>query len=156
MAKTDSGIKIICDNRKAHFNYELLDKYEAGIMLHGSEIKSLRAGKGHLNDAYAIVHKGEILLIHCHIGAYQVRNFTDHEPERMRKLLLHKQEISKLIGKVEEKGFTLIPTKMYFKNGLAKIEIAVGKSKKLYDKRETIKKRENDKNLRRVMKEAKR
>jgi len=155
MAKIDSGIKIICDNRKSHFNYELGERYEAGLMLNGTEVKSLRSGKAHLNDAYAIIRKGEVFLINCHIGAYQARNYTEHEPERSRKLLLHKKEIIKLIGRAEEKGYSLIPTKLYFKKGLAKIEIAIGKSKKMYDKRETIKKRENDRQIRRVLKEAK-
>ncbi len=155
MAKNEAGIKIICDNRKAHFHYELQDKFEAGIMLHGTEIKSLRAGKAHLNDAYATVHHSEIFLINCHIGAYQARNYAEHEPLRRRKLLLHQKEISKLIVRVEEKGFSLIPTKMYLKRGLAKVEIAIGKNKKNFDKRETIKKRESDRQLRRVLKDAK-
>lgn len=142
---------MICENRKAAFNYQLLERFEAGMVLKGSEVKSIRSGKVNLGDAYGMVRGGEIFLINCHIASYQVGHFDDHEPLRTRKLLLHAHEISKLIGKIHEKGLTLIPTKMYFKKGLTKVEVALAKSKKLVDKRQAIKKRETDRDLRRMM-----
>lgn len=147
------AIKVICENRKARFNYEILERFEAGMALKGSEVKSLRDGKAHLSDAYGIIQNGEIFLLNAHIAPYTAATFTGHEPLRTRKLLLHAHEIKKLIGKVSEKGLTLIPLKMYFKEGCAKVELALGKSKKTIDKRETIKKRETDRQLRRVMKQ---
>ncbi len=150
------GIKIITENRKARFSYEIGDKFEAGIMLGGSEVKSLRLGGANLMDAYAMIHDGEIFLYSCHIAPYQARHHADHVPTRTRKLLLHKAEINKLIGQVQEKGYTLIPLKMYFKEGLAKVELALAKNKKNVDKRETIKKRESDRDMGRYLKQSKR
>lgn len=150
------GIKIICDNRKVRFNYEILETWEAGMVLTGSEVKSLRNGGANIGDAYAVVQGGEILLLNVHISPYKGASYNNHEPLRTRKLLLHQHQIKKLIGQVQEKGLTLIPLKMYFKDGRAKVELGLGKSKKKFDKRATIKKREEDKQIRRVMKEKNR
>lgn len=147
-----AGIKIICDNRKGTFNYEILDKFEAGIVLQGSEVKSLRAGQANLSDAYGTLRNGEVFLLNCHIASYQAAHYADHEPTRSRKLLLHYSEIQKLVGKIQEKGLTLVPLKLYFKNGKAKVELGLGKSKKMFDKRATIKRREDDRAVRRVLK----
>ena len=140
--KTKSGLKIISNNRKARFNYFFEDFFEAGIVLRGSEVKSLRAGKANISESYAFDNKGEIYLVNSHIPSYKESSYNDHNPNRHRKLLLNKREINKLIGKMQREGFTLVPTKMYFKKGKAKIEIAVAKGKKQYDKRETKKNRD--------------
>ena len=140
--KTKSGLKIICLNRKASFNYFFEDLIEAGIVLKGSEIKSIRAGKVNIADSYAVEKEGEIILINTHIAAYKQANRINHSPMDERKLLLNKKEINKLIGKMQRDGFTLVPTKMYFKKGKAKIEIAVAKGKKQFDKRATKKNRD--------------
>ena len=140
--KTNSGLKIICFNRKASFNYFFEDLLEAGIVLKGSEIKSIRDGKVNIADSYAIEKNGEIVLINSHIASYKQASFSNHNPMDERKLLLNKKEINKLIGKIQRDGFTIIPTKMYFNKGKAKIQIAVGKGKKLYDKRLVQKKRD--------------
>ncbi len=140
--KTSSGLKIICLNRKASFNYFFEDIYEAGLILKGSEIKSVRNGKVNIADAYAIEKEGEIYLINSHISSYKQASLLNHNPIEERKLLLNKKEINKLIGKMQKEGFTLVPTKMYFKKGKAKIEIAVAKGKKQYDKRQAIKRKD--------------
>ena len=140
--KTKSGLKIISNNRKARFNYFFKEFFEAGIVLKGSEVKSLRDGKVNISDAYAYDSKGEIFLINSHITSYKESSYNNHEPLRNRKLLLNKKEINKLIGRINKEGYSLIPTKMYFKKGKAKIEIAVAKGKKQYDKRQTKKKRD--------------
>ena len=140
--KTNPGLKIICLNRKANFNYFFEEIYEAGIILKGSEIKSVRNGKVNIADAYAIEKDGEIFLINSHISSYKQASYSNHNPMDERKLLLNKKEISKLIGKMQREGFTLIPTKMYFKKGKAKIEIAVAKGKKQYDKRQDKKRKD--------------
>jgi len=140
--KTNSGLKIICLNRKASFNYFFQELYEAGIVLKGSEIKSVRAGKINIADSYAVDKEGEIFLVNSHIPLYKEASYSNHNPLDERKLLLNKKEINKLIGKVQREGLTLIPTKMYFKKGKAKIEIAVAKGKRQYDKRQSIKKRD--------------
>ena len=140
--KTKSGLKIICNNRKAKFNYFFNDFFEAGIALKGSEVKSLRDGKANISEAYAIDEQGEIFLLNSHIPSYKESSYNNHDPKRNRKLLLNKREINKLIGKVNREGYTLIPTKLYFKKGRAKIEIAVAKGKKHYDKRQVKKKRD--------------
>jgi SsrA-binding protein len=136
------GQKIICLNRKASFNYYFEEFYEAGIVLKGSEVKSLREGKGSIADSYALDNNGEIFLINSHIPLYRQSSYNNHNPKSERKLLLKKKEINKLIGKVNQEGLTLIPTKMYFLKGKAKIQIAVAKGKKLYDKRAVKKKRD--------------
>ena len=141
-SKTNVGVKIICLNRKASFNYFFEDTYEAGIVLKGSEIKSVRSGKANIADAYAIEKNGDIFLINSHISLYKQASYSNHNPMDERKLLLNRKEINKLIGKMQREGFTLIPTKMYFKKGKAKIEIAIAKGKKQYDKRQAIKRKD--------------
>ena len=140
--KTNSGLKIICLNRKASFNYFFEDLIEAGIILKGSEIKSVREGKVSIADSYAVEKNGEIVLINSHIAKYKQASASNHNPIDERKLLLNKREINKLIGKMQRDGFTIVPTKMYFKKGKAKVEIAVAKGKKQYDKRATKKDRD--------------
>ena len=140
--KTNPGLKIICLNRKASFNYFFEDLFEAGIVLKGSEIKSVREGKVNIAESYAVEKGGEIVLINSHISPYKQASYSNHNPTDDRKLLLNKKEINKLIGKMQRDGFTLVPTKMYFKKGKAKIELAVAKGKKQYDKRQTIKRRD--------------
>ena len=140
--KTYSGLKIICLNRKASFNYFFDDIYEAGIILKGSEIKSVRDGKVNIADSYAVEKNNEIVLINSHIASYKQASYTNHKPLDERKLLLNKKEINKLIGKIQREGFTIIPTKMYFKKGKAKIELAVAKGKKQFDKRQAIKRKD--------------
>jgi len=140
--KTNSGLKIICLNRKASFNYFFEDLIEAGIVLKGSEIKSVRNGKVNIADSYAAEKKGEIVLVNSHISKYKQASISNHNPTDERKLLLNKREINKLIGKMHREGFSIVPTRMYFKKGKAKIEIAIAKGKKKYDKRATKKDRD--------------
>ena len=140
--KTNSGLKIICLNRKASFNYFFDDLLEAGIVLKGSEIKSVRNGKVNIADSYAVEKNGEIFLINSHIASYKQASYSNHRPMNERKLLLNKREINKLIGKMQRDGFTIVPTKMYFKKGKAKVELAVAKGKKKYDKRVAKKNRD--------------
>ena len=140
--KTNFGLKIICLNRKASFNYFFEDLLEAGIVLKGSEIKSIREGKVNIADSYAIEKKGELILINSHIASYKQASYSNHKPTDERKLLLNKREINKLIGKIQRDGLTIVPTKMYFKKGKAKIELAVAKGKKLHDKRASKKDRD--------------
>ena len=140
--KTNSGLKIICLNRKASFNYFFEDLLEAGIVLKGSEIKSIREGKVNIADSYAVEKDGELILINSHISSYKQASYSNHNPTDERKLLLNKREINKLIGKMQRDGITIVPTKMYFKKGKAKIELAVAKGKKLHDKRASKKDRD--------------
>ena len=140
--KTKSGLKIISKNRKAKFNYFFNEFFEAGIVLKGSEVKSLRDGKANISESYALDENGEIYLINSHIPTYKESSYANHDPKRNRKLLLNKREINKLIGKINREGFTLIPTRLYFKKGKAKVEIAVAKGKRQYDKRHVKKKRD--------------
>jgi SsrA-binding protein len=140
--KTNPGFKMICLNRKASFNFFFEDLIEAGLVLKGSEIKSIREGKVNIGESYAIEKNGEIFLINSHIAAYKQSSYSNHNPMDERKLLFNKKEINKLIGKMHRDGFTLVPTKMYFKKGKAKIEIAVAKGKKQFDKRKTKKDRD--------------
>ena len=140
--KTNSGLKIICLNRKANFNYFFESLTEAGIVLKGSEIKSIRDGKVSIADSYAVEKNGELILVNSHIGSYKQASFSNHSPTDERKLLLNRREINKLIGKIQKEGFTVVPTKMYFKNGRAKIELALAKGKKQFDKRATKKNRD--------------
>ncbi|MFB0564840.1 MAG: SsrA-binding protein SmpB [Candidatus Aminicenantaceae bacterium] len=142
-------MKIIATNRKAYHNYEIFDRYEAGISLLGSEVKSIREGSISLKESYAEVKGNEIFLLNCHISPYEAANRFNHEPRRERKLLLHRQEIKRLIGKIREKGFTLIPVKVLInKKGKVKIEIALAKGKRAYQKKEAIKERDLDRELR--------
>ncbi len=140
--KTNSGLKMICFNRKASFNYFFEDLLEAGIVLKGSEIKSIREGKINIADSYAVEKDGELILINSHIASYKQASYSNHNPTDERKLLLNKREINKLIGKMQRDGLTIVPTKMYFKKGKAKIELAVAKGKKLHDKRASKKDRD--------------
>ena len=140
--KTNSGLKIICLNRKASFNYFFEDLLEAGIVLKGSEIKSIREGKVNIADSYAVEKDGELILINSHIASYKQASYSNHNPTDERKLLFTKREINKLIGKMQRDGLTIVPTKMYFKKGKAKIELAVAKGKKLHDKRASKKDRD--------------
>ena len=140
--KTNTGFKIITINRKAPFNFFFKEVFEAGIVLKGSEIKSVRSGKINIADSYAVDKEGEIFLINSHIPIYKQASYSNHNPYSERKLLLNKREINKLIGKMQREGFTIIPTKMYFKKGKAKIELAVAKGKKQFDKRAAIKRRD--------------
>ncbi len=146
-------IKIISDNRQARFLYEILDTYEAGIELVGTEVKSIRAGRVNLRDGYGLIRNGEAWLLNVHISPYNASGeYFNHDPRRTRKLLLHKKEINKLIGLLEQQGLTLVPLKMYFKKGLVKISLGVGKGKKLHDKRETLKRRQDERDMARAMK----
>ena len=146
-------IKVVCQNKKAYHDYFIDETIEAGIVLVGTEVKSLRLGMANLKDSYARVKGSELFLVNTHISPYkQADRFTQPEPDRTRKLLLHQQEISKLIGKTKEKGYTLVPTKIYFKNGRAKVEIALAKGKKLFDKREAIKKKTVEREMERAVK----
>ena len=142
--KTVPGLKIICLNRKASFNYFFYENFEAGLVLKGSEIKSIRNGKVNISDSYAVEKNGEIVLINSHIASYKQASYSNHNPMDERKLLLNKREINKLIGKMQREGFTLVPTRMYFRRGKAKVEIAVAKGKKQYDKRHVKKQRDWD------------
>ena len=140
--KTNTGFKIITINRKASFNFFFKEVFEAGIVLKGSEIKSVRAGKINIADSYAVDKEGEIFLINSHIPIYKQASYSNHNPYSERKLLLNKREINKIIGRIHEDGLTIVPTKMYFKKGKAKIEIAVAKGKKQFDKRAVKKNRD--------------
>jgi SsrA-binding protein len=143
------GEKVICQNKKAWHNYYIEDKYEAGISLLGSEVKSLREGKVNLGDSYGDIKRGEVFLVDAHISPYPQANRLNHNPLRTRKLLLHKREIQRLIGKVQERGFTLIPLRLYFSDGKVKVEIGLAKGKKLFDKRETLKKKTMEREMER-------
>ena len=140
-------IKMVAENRKARHNYIIEDKYEAGIVLAGTEVKSLRMGKANLKDSYARIKNGQVFVHQMHIGAYPFAYFDNHEPLRPRKLLLHSYEIKKLYGKVNEKGYSLIPLKLYFKAGKAKLSIALARGKQSHDKRETIRRRDQKREL---------
>lgn len=147
----ENGKKIISVNRRARFDYEISETLEAGLVLQGTEVKSLRQGQVSLKDAYADIEDGEVYLLHAHIDPYDQGNRFNHDPERPRKLLLHRREIKRLIGKTQERGLTLIPTRMYFTNGRAKIELGLAKGKKHYDKRETLKRRTAQRDIERAM-----
>lgn len=153
MSKDNESYKVVADNRQARFRYEILETYEAGIELKGTEVKSIREGKVNLRDGYALIRDGEALLLNVHISPYQSSSaYFNHDPRRTRRLLLHRQEIRKLIGKVEQEGLTLVPLKMYLKRGFVKITIALGKGKKLHDKRETLKQRQDKREMERAIK----
>ena len=141
--------RIAISNRRARFEYEILDSFEAGIVLKGSEVKSLRAGKANLQDSYAVVKNGEVWLMNMHISPYEQANQFNHDPVRTRKLLLNKSEIAKLHSKTNEKGLTLVALKLYFKKGNVKVELGIAKGKKLHDKRESIKERDVEREMRR-------
>jgi SsrA-binding protein len=148
--------KTVATNREAYFNYYIVETYECGVALTGTEVKSIREGRCNLKDSYGVIRAGEAWLFNAHISPYTHGHRDNHEPTRTRKLLLHKAEIEKLASKAQEKGLTLVPTKMYFKNGRIKIELGIAKGKKLYDKRETERKREADREARAAVKERSR
>jgi SsrA-binding protein len=147
------GEKLVAQNKKAFHDYHIEEKYEAGIVLTGTEIKSIRAGKVNLRDSFAQVRRGEVTLHNMHVSPYEQGNRYNHEPLRTRKLLLHRDQINRLIGAIKEKGYTLVPLKVYLKNGLAKVEIALGKGKKEYDKRETLKKKDAQREIEKAIKD---
>jgi SsrA-binding protein len=153
--KTDRELaqKSVAENRKAHHDYHLIETFEAGVVLLGTEVKSIREGSVNLRDSFARVENGEVFLYNVNISPYSHRGYAQHEPLRRRKLLLHRDEIRKLIGKTVEKGMTLVPVRMYFKNGRVKVAVSLAKGKKEYDKRETIKRREVDRETRAAVKE---
>jgi len=144
--------KIVCTNRKATHDYYIEEKYEAGLVLCGTEVKSLRQGRANLKDSYAAIKEGEVYLYNCHISPYSGGNRFNHEPRRTRKLLLHKAQIRKLVGRTVERGYTLVPLRIYFKDGRAKLELALARGKKLYDKRRALKEREVKREIQRVIK----
>lgn len=145
--------KIICNNKKAYHDYFIEEKYEAGMVLTGTEVKSLRLGKANLNDSFALVKGGEAFLNNLHISPYAFGNRENHDPDRMRKLLLHKKEIVKLFAKVREQGYSLVPLRLYFKNGKVKVEMGLAKGKKLYDKREDLKRKDQKREMAQVFKD---
>ncbi len=149
--KKDAGVKVVTANKKARADYFIEDTFESGMALMGTEVKSLREGRANLKDSYAREKDGQIVLVGAHISPYPFGNRVNHEPERERRLLLHKQEIRRLVTKTRERGYTLVPLSIYFKNGKAKLEIGLGKGKAQYDKRETIKKREQDREMAREL-----
>jgi SsrA-binding protein len=146
-----AGEKVIAENRRARHDYHLLERYEAGIVLTGTEVKSLRESRATLQQAYADVRGEEVWLVGAHIAEYAQGNVNNHDPDRDRKLLLHKKEIASLIGKVRERGFTLVPTRLYWKNGRAKVEIALARGKELHDKRRDIARRDADRQIERAL-----
>ena len=153
MSDKSEGYKVVSDNRQARYLYEILETYEAGIQLTGTEVKSIRQGKVNLQDGYALIRHNEAWLLNVNISPYTGSGqYFNHEPRRTRKLLLHRQEIRKLIGKAEQQGLTLVPLKMYLKRGLVKVSIALGRGKKLHDKREDLKRRQDKRDIERAMK----
>ncbi len=152
-SEREQAQKSIAENRKAFHDYHILETWEAGVALLGTEVKAIREGNVNLRDSYASVEDGEIWLFNVHINAYSHRGYADHEPTRRRKLLLHRQEIRKLIGRTVERGLTLVPTRMYFKNGHVKVALGLARGKQAHDKRETVKKRDADRETRAAVKE---
>jgi SsrA-binding protein len=150
------GERLIADNRKAFHDYEILETFEAGVVLLGTEVKAIREGRVNLRDSYGRIEGGELWTFNVHVSAYSHRGYVDHQPMRPRKLLLHKAEIRKLIGRTVEKGLTLVPLRMYFKKGRVKLAVGLARGKKTYDKRETIKRREVDRETRAAVKERSR
>lgn len=147
------AIKLVCKNKKAYHDYFIEETVEAGVALTGPEVKSIRLGRINLKDSYARIKGGEVFLVNVHISPYaQADGFADYDPERTRKLLLHKREIRRLIGKTRVKGFTLVPTRVYFKDGKAKVEIALARGKAFYDKRETLRRKDADREMARALK----
>ena len=152
MAKSKTDGKLIANNKKAYHDYFILDKFEAGISLHGTEVKSLRMGKCSIKEAFVRIENGEVFIYGMHISPYEKGNIFNKDPLRVRKLLLHKSEINKLVGKTKEKGITIMPLKVYFKGSLVKVEIGIAKGKKLYDKRQDIAKKDQQREAQRDFK----
>ncbi len=150
------GEKLICNNKKAYHDYFIEEKFEAGMVLKGTEVKSLRLGKANLNDSFALVRNGEAFLNNLHISPYDFGNRENHDADRMRKLLLHKKEIVKLFAKIREQGYSFIPLRIYFKDGLVKVELGMAKGKKLYDKREDMKEKDHKRDIAQAMKQRNR
>jgi SsrA-binding protein len=146
------GEKLICNNKKAYHDFFIEEKFEAGMVLRGTEVKSLRMGKANLNDAFAQIRSGEAFLNNLHISPYEFGNRENHDPDRARKLLLHKKEIVKLFSKIREQGYTLIPLRLYFKEGMVKAELGLAKGKKLYDKREDLKQKDHTREIAQALK----
>jgi SsrA-binding protein len=155
MAKA-AGIKVVAENRRARHDYHLLERYEAGVVLSGTEVKSLREGRASLQQSYADVRDGEVYLVGAHIPEYAQGNIANHEPDRERKLLLHRREIAGLIGKVRERGLTLVPTRVYFKDGRVKVELALARGKEVRDKRRDLADRDARRQIERALKSARR
>lgn len=149
-AEKKSEIESIARNKRGRHDYHIIDTWEAGLVLTGTEVKSLREGKANIGDAYGVIRDGEIYLLNMHISPYERGGYANHDPTRTRKLLLHRKEIRRLIGAVEREGLTLIPLELYFKKGVAKVTLALGKGKKLHDKRETARKRDADREIARI------
>jgi len=156
MGKKNESVKIACENRKARHDYFIHEAYEAGIELFGTEVKSLRAGKANLKDSYAEIKNGELFLQNMHISPYEQGNIFNHEPLRSKRLLMHKSEILKLFGRTKEKGFTLIPLKIYFKKGRAKVELALASGKHTYDKRQDLAAKAAKREVERALKDRQR
>ena len=151
-----SGQRLIADNRKARHDYHLFETYEAGVELLGTEVKAIREGRVNLKDSYGRIEGGQVFLCNLHISPYSHRGYAEHAPLRRRRLLLHRYEIRKLVGKTQERGFTLVPVRLYFKGGRVKVAVSLAKGKKTYDKRETIRRREIDRETRAMVKERSR
>ncbi len=152
MGKTNTGIKLIANNKKAYHEYFILDTYEAGIALHGTEVKSLRMGKGSIKESFVKIEQGEVFIYGLHISPYEKGNIFNKDPLRVKKLLMHKSEINKLTGKINEQGVTIVPLKIYFKDSLVKVEVGLAKGKKIYEKRETIAKKDQQREVQREFK----
>ncbi len=152
MGKKNDGIKIVCQNKKAFHDFDIIETIEAGMVLTGTEVKALREGRANLKDSYAKVKRGEVFLHGMHISPYSSAGYGNHDPERVRKLLLHKLEILKLANKTQEKGFSIVPLKVYFRGGKAKVELGIAKGRKLHDKREAIRRKEEARELDRLRK----
>ena len=146
--------RLVCQNKKAYHDYEIMEKLEAGIVLLGTEVKSLREGRANLKDSYAKITRGEVFLYGLHISPYSHASYDNHDPERVRKLLLHNAEIRRLLGKTQERGFSLIPLKIYFNHGRAKVELGLARGKKLYDKRQAASERDAKRQMDRAMRES--
>ena len=146
-------IKIVCQNKKARYDYHILETIEAGMVLLGTEVKSLREGRANLKDSYARIRDGELFLMQAHISPYSHAHYDNHQPDRVRKLLVHKQELKRLTGKTQEKGLTLVPLKIYFKDGKAKVELALASGKKSFDKRETLKRKTQQREMEKAIKD---
>ena len=154
MEKKDNGFKLVANNKKAYFDYFIEDKWEAGMELYGTEVKSVRMGKASIKESYIKIEKNEVFIYNMHISPYEKGNIFNRDPVRVRKLLLHRSEINKLAGKIVEKGYTIVPLQVYMKNGLVKIEIGLGRGKKLYDKRNDLKEKDAKRDIEKALKRA--
>ena len=152
--KKDGGFKLVANNKKAYFDYFIEDKWEAGMELYGTEVKSVRMGKASIKESYIKIEKNEVFIYNMHISPYEKGNIFNRDPVRVRKLLLHRSEINKLAGKTVEKGYTIVPLQVYMKNGLVKIEIGLGRGKKLYDKRNDLKEKDAKRDIEKALKRA--